>query len=217
MGALLGRPGHNSGRAERWGCLLKRFIIRSFIVLILLNIVANLARLVARKYLGHEANEADDEFRIVNIMGGSVLRSRAEALRTGNVNTVMGGTELDLREAKLAPGGAYLEVSTICGGTEILVPLDWRVEIVGTPQAGGHDLKVTDPDELPIDAPHLVVDARTICGGLEVLAKAPTSSQTMAEDGADTNGATVAAETNGATDVADPDGSAAAEAVKSFE
>ena len=157
---------------------MKRVIVRSFIIFVVLAVIGQIAGFLASRYFGHDADPEDDEFRIVNIMGGSVLRSRAEALRTGNVNTVMGGTELDLREAKLAPGGAYLEVSTICGGTEILVPLDWRVEIVGTPQAGGHDLRVTDPDELPIDAPHLLLTrARSAVAWKCVRKRRPAASQ----------------------------------------
>jgi hypothetical protein len=47
------------------------------------------------------------------------------------------------------------------------------VDVLGVPQAGGHEVDVTDPEDLPDDAPHLVIQARTFAGGLEVIALSP--------------------------------------------
>jgi hypothetical protein len=174
---------------------VKRIFIRSVVAVVALAIVVQIAGYLVGRYLGRDADPYEDEFDIFNVMGASELTSRAEALRAGSVRTYIGGTELDLRRAELAPGGAYLEVTTWCSGTEILVSPGWRVDVLGTPLAGGHDVQVTDPDDLPFDAPHLVIDASTVCGGLEVRAQA------LADDGAagvDTPAAEAAPSTNGA-------------------
>jgi hypothetical protein len=152
---------------------MRRFIVRLLIGFVLLGIAGQVAALIARRYFGHSANEEDDEFDLLNICGGIEFSSRAVELRAGNVRTVMGGTALDLRGAELAPGGAYLEVLTACGGTEIIVSRDWSVDVLGVPQAGGHEVDVADAEDLPDDAPHLVIQARTFAGGLEVIALPP--------------------------------------------
>ncbi len=149
---------------------MRRFIVRLLIGFVLLGIAGQVAALIARRYFGHSANEEDDEFDLLNICGGIEFSSRAAALRAGSVRTMMGGTALDLRGAELAPGGAYLEVLTACGGTEIIVPRDWSVDVLGVPQAGGHEVDVADAEDLADDAPHLVIQARTFAGGLEVVA-----------------------------------------------
>ncbi len=153
------------------GMRMKRFVVRAFVTLLLLAILANVAGLLARRFFTHDADEADDEFDILTIMNGLEFNSRAEALRAGTVRTIFGGTELDLRGAEMAPEGAYLEVSTTFAGTQIVVPEDWRVDVIGTPAAGGHEVNVADSATLPLDAPHLVIDARTVLGGLEVVAR----------------------------------------------
>lgn len=151
---------------------MKRVIIRAFLGFVVLAIVGQIVGLLLRRFFGHEADPYADEFDILTIMSGSELVSRSDALRGGTARTFLGGTEIDLRSVELAPGGAHLAVTTCCGGTEIIVPPDWRVDVLGTPQAGGHEVSVTDADDLPFDAPHLVIEATTICGGLEVWARA---------------------------------------------
>lgn len=160
---------------------MRRVIIRAIVGFVVLAIVGQVVGLLLRRFFAHDGDPYADEFDILTIMNGSELVSRADALRAGSARTFVGGTEIDLRHAELAPGGAHLAVTTCCGGTEIIVPPNWRVEVLGTPQAGGHEVSVTDADDLPFDAPHLVIDATTICGGLEVWARAREGTEPARE------------------------------------
>ena len=72
-------------------------------------------------------DEESDEVRLVAILDGIELRSRAQAFRGGSMFTWLGGIAVDLREAQLAPG-AHLEVGSLVGGIAIRVPIGWRVE-----------------------------------------------------------------------------------------
>ncbi len=186
------------------GVAMKRFIVRSFLVFVALAIIGQVVGLILRRYLGHDADPEADEFDIINIMGGSELQSRAGALRSGSAVTVMGGTEIDLRRAELAPGGASLQVSSYASGTQILVSPERRVEVIGIAQAGDNAVDVTDADDLPLDSPLLVIEARTVASGLDVRAKAWTD-----EDEAN------AAEDE--TTEASPADAPAPEAVESFD
>ncbi len=149
---------------------MRRLLIRVVVAAILLQVAVQLAAFLARQRFGPADDEGADEFGIVTIMNGTRYRGRALALRGGSVRTIMGGTELDLRDAQLAPGGARVEVLTVAGATEIRVPAAWRVEVRGDPRGGEHDVNVTSERDVREDAPHLVIEARTFGGALEVKA-----------------------------------------------
>ncbi len=139
-----------------------KFIIPLLVVIVAVNLLmAMLKRRVTRR-----GDPAADEFDIVNIVDGTDFASHARALRGGSVRNIIGGVEVDLRGAELAPGGAHLEVETRWGGTRIIVPPNWRVDVTGRPQAGAHEVEAIAP--LDPDAPLLSIEARTAFGALEV-------------------------------------------------
>ncbi|MDR9451635.1 MAG: hypothetical protein RI637_10500 [Acidimicrobiia bacterium] len=127
--------------------------------------------LLARQLFLGLGDETTGEFELVTIMEGKQFASRAEGLWSGKVTAVMGGVDLDLRDAVLAPAGADLAVFTVMGGVSLRVPDTWIVKTDGQAMLGGHDVRVADPHVLPDDAPVLRVRARTYFGGLAVAAK----------------------------------------------
>ena len=79
---------------------------------------------------------------------------------------LFGGAEIDLRDAKPAPG-AELDVFVAFGGAEIKVPEGWQVVTHGMPIFGGFE-NVTTTESIEPGAPLLDVNATIIFGGLEV-------------------------------------------------
>jgi Domain of unknown function (DUF1707)/Cell wall-active antibiotics response 4TMS YvqF len=84
---------------------------------------------------------------------------------------VMGGVKLDLRDARIAEGVSEIEVFTVWGGVEIIVPDGVRVEVVGMAVMGGFDAKsgltaLDDPN-----APVLRVSGFALMGGVEIKRK----------------------------------------------
>ena len=59
---------------------------------------------------------------IVAVMGGSARRGRWSPARKNCSIAVMGGSELDFREAVMPPGVTEVQVFAICGGVDIIVP-----------------------------------------------------------------------------------------------
>jgi predicted membrane protein len=78
---------------------------------------------------------------------------------------VFGGVTLDLRDARLDPEGARIDVTAIFGGVEILVPRGWRVTTSGTPILGGIDNKTAGE---AAGGPELLIDALAILGGADI-------------------------------------------------
>ncbi|MEW5874940.1 MAG: LiaF domain-containing protein [Candidatus Zixiibacteriota bacterium] len=100
--------------------------------------------------------------------GGIEETITSQAFEGGEVTTVFGGAELDLRQAALAPGGCLLEVTAIFGGVELRVPAGCRVVVDGSAILGGIDDK-SGSGELAESAPTLKIEALAIFGGIEII------------------------------------------------
>jgi len=146
------------------------------LVIVVVKVVAVLASLWAvGQVLARRRTEGDDtsdEFAIAVYVGGVQRACKATSLRRGSVSVVLGGAELDLREATLDPSGADLELSATLGGVNVTVPSDWRVVVDDRARLGGVEALVTDPEELPDDAPLLRVVAYARLGGVSIVTDA---------------------------------------------
>jgi hypothetical protein len=72
------------------------------------------------------------------LLSGDRRTPPAEAFRGGEMTSVMGGTELDLRQARMGPGDeAVIDVFAIMGGAVVYVPKEWRVDLQTTAVMGG--------------------------------------------------------------------------------
>jgi len=108
---------------------------------------------------------ASDRLDAVTFMGGIHRRTNSQSFRGGSAMAVMGGCEIDLRQASLEGGRAVFDTFAMWGGVEIRVPEDWAVESRVVPLLGGFD----DKTRQPIDAKQrLVITGIAIMGGVGV-------------------------------------------------
>ncbi len=89
-------------------------------------------------------------------------------MRSGSALAVMGGVELDLREATLDPGGATLAVTAVMGGVEVRLPPGWVVAVETNEKLGGVDTHLTESVDHAEDAPTLHVTINAWLGGVEI-------------------------------------------------
>lgn len=113
-------------------------------------------------------DENSDAFRLAVIGGGKEFRSRAAALRSASALAIIGGVELDLREATLDRGGATLDVTAFLGGVEVTLPPGWVVDVETHGILGGVDKCLTGHADLPDGAPILHVTTNTWLAGIEI-------------------------------------------------
>jgi hypothetical protein len=142
-------------------------------VVVLLAGLAALGQVLARRRTF--GDETSDEFGIAAYVGGAQRTCRAASLRRGSVSVVLGGVDLDLREATLDPAGADLDLSASWGGVNVTVPRGWRVQVEDRATLGGVEAHVTPPEELPDEAPLLRVVASARFGGVSIAAKDPAA------------------------------------------
>lgn len=125
--------------------------------------------LVWQAYSGRQQRAASgDSNSVVSglaVLGGVARGNNSRGFRGGNLTAVMGGCELDLRQAAIH-GEAALDVFAMWGGIEIRVPEDWTVVGRVTPLLGGFDDKTRPPQGA--SAHRLVIRGFAIMGGIEV-------------------------------------------------
>lgn len=110
--------------------------------------------------------EADRFIHAVAVLGGYGRKSASPDFRGGDITAIMGGCEVDLRQASIASGEAAIEVFALWGGIELRVPRDWTVISRGTPLLGGFE-DLTVPPASPTGKV-LVVRGMALMGGVEI-------------------------------------------------
>ena len=90
---------------------------------------------------------------------------RSNSLHLVNARVVMAGATIDLRQAKPADSGTVAYVTTLLGGTAVLVRKDWDIEVVEETKSSEGEVRLDAETELPADAPKVTVHLRTTLGG----------------------------------------------------
>jgi predicted membrane protein len=115
---------------------------------------------------GASGSETESTVIGTAIMGGFKRANASQDFRGGELTAIMGGVELDLRQAAIRGGDAVLNVFAFWGGVELRVPREWTVVMQGTPILGGYEDKTFPPQSS--SAPRLVIKGSAIMGGVEI-------------------------------------------------
>jgi hypothetical protein len=109
---------------------------------------------------------ASEHISMVALMSGTKQRVSGAIFRSADMTSLMGGCELDLRDALLgADGAAHVEVFALMGAGHIIVPPSWKVVVQVTPVMGGVEDKTR-----PILGGNqfLYVRGTVLMGGVEI-------------------------------------------------
>jgi len=105
---------------------------------------------------------------IVAVLGGNKRRGRWSPARKNYAIAVCGGAELDFREAVLGPGVTDVQVYTICGGVDVIVPPGLNVESHGIALLGGFEHVADSVFQADPHAPTLRITGVALMGGVDV-------------------------------------------------
>ena len=117
----------------------------------------------------------------IAIMSGARRMGRWVVPPTYVSVAVMGGIELDLREAQFSEPVVTLHAYTVMGGIQITVPEDVEVDVSGVAFMGGFDHNASGPG-VP-GAPQVRVLGFALMGGVEVRRKPVKAKRAPADDG----------------------------------
>jgi hypothetical protein len=107
---------------------------------------------------------------ILGVLGGGDHAGRWRVAPRCVVVNVMGGADLDLREALLQSHETEIIVISLMGGSTITVPEGVAVDAGGFALLGGNDVRLEGPPPPP-GAPVIRVRAWSFLGGTDVLSR----------------------------------------------
>ncbi len=98
----------------------------------------------------------DSTVSAVAVMSGIKRSCVAKDFHGGELVAIMGGCDIDLREAVMQADEATIQVLAFWGGMEIKVPENWSVSVEGLPFMGGFDDRTRPPGgEFPAKILHI--------------------------------------------------------------
>jgi predicted membrane protein len=118
--------------------------------------------------------DSDNTLNVFAALSGVKRVVTTTRFRGGEITALMGGAQLDLRQATIPPGEeAAFDIFIVMGGCEIFVPTTWTVSTPLVPVMGGIDDKRLPPlpggdDFGGKPAPRLVLRGLIMMGGIEI-------------------------------------------------
>jgi len=117
-----------------------------------------------------------DTQTVIAVMSGNSRKGTWTPPRRLYAVAVMGGLELDFREARFPPGETEVTIFSLMGGADIIVPPGLPVSSNVVAIMGGFEQADQAPDDLPPDAPRLKVNGFVLMGGVEMSVRLPGES-----------------------------------------
>jgi predicted membrane protein len=108
-----------------------------------------------------------ETINLLSVLGGGNRTSTANPFRGGDLFSILGGGRLDLRRAVIPPGEhAVIDVFSMMGGYELLVPETWAIDDRTLPIMGGIGNETRTP--VQSSPPTLVLRGVLFMGGLGI-------------------------------------------------
>ena len=137
-------------------------------ILIVIGLLVIFNRGNRPKRWNRERSTDEDMLDEVDIFGGSRRIVRSENFKGGSITNIFGGSELDLRDCKLAEGVNELDVTMIFGGSKFIFPEEWDVKVETTSVFGGFSDKRRRSIIVPDPNRKLIIKGVTLFGGGEI-------------------------------------------------
>ncbi|RMD50883.1 MAG: hypothetical protein D6830_01625 [Ignavibacteria bacterium] len=141
----------------------------AIIILIGLYILLNDKKINTPRNPGNTETESSGKLDEFIFWRGMKRRYDNSIFSGGDLSILMGGAELDLKNATLEEGKVVLNISVIMGGLELWIPSDWNVIYNGVTLFGGfEDARLKRPS-FDIDLNKtLEIKGLILFGGMEI-------------------------------------------------
>ena len=117
--------------------------------------------------LKEETWSQDDFIDSTSIFGGAKKNILSKDFKGGDIVNIFGGTELNLTQADIK-GKVVIELTTIFGGTKLIVPSNWSVQSEAVTIFGGLEDKRSLSATTDNSDKVLILKGTVIFGGIEI-------------------------------------------------
>jgi class 3 adenylate cyclase len=120
----------------------------------------------------------------VGVMSGAQAKGRWRVGERTRAVAVMGGCEIDLRQAEIDGPEVVITAVAVWGGIKVIVPEGFQVELEGFSFMGGRELKLRDVPLVP-GSPRIRIRGYAVMGGIEIRSRSSRSGRVLAQSVAD--------------------------------
>lgn len=115
---------------------------------------------------GSDSLSKKNDFSTTAVFSGVEMRNTSKNFQKASVLALFGGCNVDLKLAQMVSNDmSEIDVTVLFGGTEILLPKDWNVQVQGMPLLGGISNETYFSET---NKKTLVIKAFVMFGGLDI-------------------------------------------------
>ncbi len=125
----------------------------------------------------HDANDLDgmttetltqDSVNHVNIFSGFKTKVQTQNFLGGDVVTIFGSSEIDLRDTQINTSRVSLDLVALFGGITVFVPSNWKIIVEGASIFGStnNQTQNTDPKD---ENKTIIIEGYPIFGGIKIM------------------------------------------------
>jgi class 3 adenylate cyclase len=120
----------------------------------------------------------------IGVLSGAQAKGRWRVGERTRAIAVMGGCDLDLRQAQIEGPEVVITAVAFWGGITIIVPEGFEVELEGFSFMGGRDLKLRNVPLVP-GSPRIRIRGYSVMGGIDIRSRSSRSGRALAQSVAD--------------------------------
>jgi predicted membrane protein len=118
---------------------------------------------------GPYTNNKSEIINEVSIFSGSEKTITSKNFRGGKITSIFGGSEINLMQAGLSSGNNVIDMFCMFGGTTLIVPSDWEINVDVTAVFGGYvDKRYKSKSLTPDNTKRLNITGLVLFGGGEI-------------------------------------------------
>ncbi len=118
---------------------------------------------------GTYTNNKNDIIDEVSVFSGSEKTITSKNFRGGKITSIFGGSEINLMQAGLSTGNNTIDMFCMFGGTTLIVPSDWEINVDVTAIFGGYtDKRYKNKSLTPDNTKCLNITGLVLFGGGEI-------------------------------------------------
>lgn len=156
-----------------WLARFNIFLFEWDLFLPALVILIGLSLIIGKRFKNRgDVGENDSQKDFIDdfaIFGGRERTINEQSFRGGKVTAMFGGSQIDFRNADLAPGENIIDVFIMFGGSHLVVPPDWNVRVEVFSLLGAFSDKRYSPVKvIPDPDKTLIIKGFVMFGGGEV-------------------------------------------------
>jgi class 3 adenylate cyclase len=122
--------------------------------------------------------------RFIGVMSGSRAKGRWRVAEHTTAVAVMGGCEIDLRQAEIEGSEVVITAVAFWGGIKVIVPEGFDVQLEGFSFMGGRDLRLR-PVPLVPGSPRIRIRGYSVMGGIDIRSRSSRSGRALTQSVAD--------------------------------